>query len=248
MALPLPPAAAANPPTWSLGTEFQFYILLPLLMMAGRHTRAALLIILIAGQLGAMTVNGPISPYAPWCQKISSDFCYFPVSDLLAYRWLPFAMTPFLLGAVIAEQASKRWLPWPFAAAIAVYGCAFLAAETGLGFRDPSSRWISFAMVVLVPIAFVVLKKLSRRNSWDRLLGNLAYPLFLDHILCISITNKTEATGWHAALIFTLLALAISSSIAAIQGGIDRMRYRRRGFGALARSRTLDMPEESWPP
>jgi peptidoglycan/LPS O-acetylase OafA/YrhL len=245
MALPLPAAAAANPPTWSLGAEFQFYLLLPPVMLAGRRGRAVLLVILLAGQLAAMAVSGPISPYVPWCQKISSDFCYFPVSDLLAYRWLPFAVAPFLLGVVVAEQASDRWLPWPLAATIAMHLSVFLAAKTGIGFRDPSSLWVSSAMVLLVPIAYIILKKFSGRNTWDRILGNLAYPLFLDHILCISITNKTSATGWSAAIVFTLLALALSSSIAMFQAAIDRIRYRQRGFGALVRSATHGVPQES---
>jgi peptidoglycan/LPS O-acetylase OafA/YrhL len=238
MALPLPLAAAANPPTWSLGAEFQFYLLLPLVMIAKQRGRVVLLVIMLAGQLAAMTDSGPIEPFAPWCRLFSSDFCYFPISDLLAYRWLPLSMAPFLLGVVVAEQSSERWLPWPLTATVAVYGCAFLAGEAGLAFQSLPTLWISFAMALLVPIAYVILRQSGKPCTWDRLLGNLAYPLFLDHILCISITNKTALFGWSAGVVFTLLAVAISSCIAVLQIGIDRIRYRWRGFGALVRPRT----------
>jgi peptidoglycan/LPS O-acetylase OafA/YrhL len=242
LALPLPAAAAANPPTWSLGAEFQFYLLLPPIMMLGRRMRAALLIILLAGQIVFLGVSGPVLTYAPWCQAIGPYFCYFPVSDLLVYRWLPLAMAPFLLGTVLAEQASERWIPWPLAATAAVYFCVFLASESGAGFHNPSSLEVTSATALFVPIAYIVLTKFSSRNRWDRMLGNLAYPLFLDHILCLSITGRTGVTGWRSTLIFTLLAVVISSAIAVFQIGIDRLRYRWRGFGALARTGTQDAP------
>ena len=90
-------------------------------------------------------------------------------------------------------------------------------------------------MILLVPIAYVVLRKFNGRSRYDRILGNLAYPLFLDHILCLSITNKTHMTIWHGIFVFVFLAVAISSMIAVFQSGVDRWRYRQRGFGALAR-------------
>ena len=226
LALPLPPAAAANPPTWSLGAEFQFYVFLPLIMMLGRRARAALLIALLAAQVAFLAVPGPILTYAPWCKAIGPYFCYFPVSDLLVYRWLPIAMTPFLLGVVLAQQASGRLIPWPLTVAIAAQSCVFLAAEIGLAFRNPSALEVASAMILLVPIAYVVLRKFNGRSRYDRILGNLAYPLFLDHILCLSITNKTHMTIWHGIFVFVFLAVAISSMIAVFQSGVDRWRAR----------------------
>jgi peptidoglycan/LPS O-acetylase OafA/YrhL len=244
LALPLPPASAANPPTWSLGAEFQFYVLLPAIMMLGRRARAALLVVFLAGQMALLAVKGPILAYAPWCQAVGPYFCYFPVSDLLVYRWLPLAMTPFLLGVVLAQKSSGRLIPWPLAVAIASQFCVFLASEFGLGFRTASTLEVSSATVFLVPIAYVVLTKFNGRGRYDRVLGNLAYPLFLDHILCISITNQTRMNGWHAAMMFAILAIAISATIAWFQASIDRWRYRQRGFGALARSVDQHMPIE----
>ena len=172
-----------------------------------------------------------------------NDF-YFPVSDLLAYRWLPFAGAPFLLGVVTAEQSSDRWLPWPLAVTIAVYGSIFLAAKIGLRFRDRSCLWVSSAMVLLVPIAYVILK-FSRRNTWDRILGNLPYPLFwITYSAFRSRTNDGDGLA-RCDCIHASRALTLSSSIAIFQAGVDLIRYRQRGFGALARSATHGLPDKS---
>ena len=157
-----------------------------------------------------MAVSGRVSTYAPiWCQSISAEFCWFPVSDLLAYRWLPFAIAPFLLGVVIAERSGRRWFPSSLVAIGAAYGSIFIAVETGVGFQNAAVGEVTIAMAVLVPIAFVTLTRFSGgaqsvrgRDRGDRIVGNLA------------------------------------SFIAAFQTRIDRLRYRHRGFGALRASDT----------
>jgi peptidoglycan/LPS O-acetylase OafA/YrhL len=72
-----------------------------------------------------------------------------------------------------------------------------------------------------LPLAF----QLTRSNRVDRYLGELSYPIYLAHLLVISVALYSGWSGYRlAALILTLVAIAAVVLHEGIQKPVDRYR------------------------
>lgn len=179
------------PPSWSLGAEIQFYLLMPLLLLARLRLAAlvASVAVFLCASLGLLQ------------------------TEWFGYRLLPGVLFMFLLGSFLYDAHHavpsipallRRVLPWlaPAAAVLAAVSLAY-AGKLMLPYNRETLLGIAFA----VPLVHALACRPSR--PWDEAAGDLAFSVFLNHFLLIwAVFGKVESVAELLALIAASLALA----------------------------------------
>lgn len=208
----------AIPQAWSVSLELWFYLLAPFLL---RSNSATLFLLLVA--CGLMRV---------FACKAGLD------GDPWSYRFLPFELSFFLLGA-LAFRASQSSLYrrleelMPRALPITIFACAVSLVATYRLAPVAKLDWhltvfhLPLGLFVATAVALPALLRFSSMFRWDRWLGNLSYPIYLVHITVIWTVNAwgIPEYGKLTPLVFTLLAAVLICL--AIERPVDRYRQRR---------------------
>jgi len=187
-------------PAWSIGTEIWFYLLVPFLV----RWRWSLLAVLFIGSFACRL----------WIVEVLGryPFYFFP------------AQLIFFIGGIWAYKCYRRWgaalhesqwthfvapLNW---VAVLVYPFCF-------------SQLPSWPLYILVGISIPCMFNTSKQLHWDRLVGDLSYPVYLVHLWVGSIASRWAiANGTFVAAVSVLAALAI---FFAIERPVERFRRRR---------------------
>jgi peptidoglycan/LPS O-acetylase OafA/YrhL len=191
-------------PAWSLACEAHFYLLVPLL--SGLSTRA--LRVLLALSLGLFAFSG-----------------FLPESTFWAYIGLPGTLFTFLSGILISRQDwSALRLNYGIMTLLLLFfvGAKFFA--TGL----PTGIHINVCIGYLAAIpATAVLSQFSPKIAWDQFLGLFSYPIFLVHMLVLSIytAHCPEGNIWTY---MGLTILAAGGLVVLVERPFDALRYRVR--------------------
>lgn len=149
------------PPSWSLALEMQFYLLAPLIIMSHRLIFlmgfASLSIYMVAN-------SGVIN------------------TDIYGYRLLPGTFFMFIIGGmlqkydfyILKDGAVKTlWTLW------GLFVASFLLVYYSDQVRVPFALETLSGLIIGMPA--VALMKRLRRQNWDNVLGNIAFPVFLIH-------------------------------------------------------------------
>jgi peptidoglycan/LPS O-acetylase OafA/YrhL len=88
----------------------------------------------------------------------------------------------------------------------------------------PGLRWFYYTAAALsLPIIFAQ----SQKRDWDRWVGNLSYPVYMVHMLALSITSAV-CKGEHN--VYFVLGLTIIVSVALlhfVEAPLDKWRQSR---------------------
>jgi len=228
-------------PSWSLGAEIQFYILIPLILLLSKKTQSIIAMIFLAGQIFALAMPNNIGYMFSSCSNYPWLICDGKVSDLFGYRYLSFALGIFLMGSIC-----RHWhMGYKFGKSLvlSIFSMQliflfFILPINGL-INNVHTFPVSIGFLITIPACLVFLHFLKAGFSFGRLdfyLGKLAYPLFLSHMPAIAVVKYY--LGDHNVNIFyapecLLCAIAISLLLYFIQGYIDLLRYKIRGFGRI---------------
>ena len=154
-----------NPPAWTLDVELQYYLLVPFILFMARRSWSAIVLVAI----------GIASVYL---------FCR-PPQLLDLERWLlPWACF-FLLGYAfylsprMQALASRKLLIIPSVVAALVF--ASLSSRLGLTILLHTLAFIGVSAYLLV------LQQGRKFGRLDRLLGDLSYPTYVLHWICIQL-------------------------------------------------------------
>lgn len=229
------------PPSWSLGAELQFYLLLPLLLKASKEFRVALLYAFVLLHLFAMSLTGALGDYSAACLKLSQSACEAKASDLIGYRYLFFVGVIFILGNIAHEIYEKKSLPEGILhSVIAVYVLGFfLLFPVGKMLGNENVFAVLLGVMLFIPLSLHYLQQLRSGvapGETDKWLGKLAYPLFLSHFLGQWIVDMTWGGSAHNRFFYTqamLVSVGLAFLVALFQEWIDRKRYAYRGFGRV---------------
>lgn len=183
------------PQGWSISTELMFYLLAPLIVF--RSFSIIMLIITLAFLL-----------------RLAIYFVFGWSSDPWTYRFFPVEIGVFLLGTLSYHcyvYLQKFTFTKPVGLVIlAVYLC--LVSEWAFWQRPESFK--QFFLVIFTSIAIPFVFTLTRNWKWDRLIGDLSYPIYLLHFvvffgiipLFMSVASKWASTvGLLVTVILSIL-------------------------------------------
>ncbi len=209
-------AAASSLPilgqAWSLAIEFGFYLLAPFLLMRRTMVVVAITLASLAVRLLFSYSLGDGS-YARWWNQ-----------------FLPNEIATFLLGALgyrfYKKQLSNSTPAGPalaFLAVIVVYSMAYRSLER----YSEAGVYATFLFltVMAVPVIFAA----TRRNGFDRFVGELSYPVYLGHILFINyaFSLRMISPDWIGPAVLAGVILLSIPLVKFIEEPIARFRERR---------------------
>lgn len=207
------------PPSWSLTSEVQFYLLVPLLAVVGKRFRLGVFFLAIAVQCIGLSLKDAADP--------------------VAYRFIGGVLPAFLIGFLLAaEDRGERgavFFGWMVYLGYALFAFASRLIEHVHAF--PVLLGLIAAPYLLLASATPEQRPQGRLLAIDDALGNLSYPLFLVHFLAMFLLEKTTpfptaSTSWFAAYI--VLCLVLSAAVhGGLQDPVERWRIRSRGFASI---------------
>jgi peptidoglycan/LPS O-acetylase OafA/YrhL len=191
------------PQSWSLSIELGFYLLAPWLVARRTWTLIGILGATIALRL-VLASRG--LTFDPW-----------------TYRFFPVEVGSFVLGILIYRHRRRDApITTQRAATALLVGAALLLSLL------PESWLVRVAFYGLVAWALPLAFQLTRNNRADRYLGDLSYPVYLVHLLAISVAYYSGWSGVRLALL--ILVMTAGSAILlheVVQRPIDRLRASR---------------------
>jgi peptidoglycan/LPS O-acetylase OafA/YrhL len=153
------------PPAWSLGTELQAYLLLPLAFMYKRFAIALFMISISIQMLANFNV-------------IHTDY--------FGYRLLPGVLFIFLLGSQLKNKLSKG--------TVLAYTLIIVATSVMYSYFDAReitqvyTREVLLGIIIGIPLLSVA-NAVSFKLKFNKLTGALSYGVFLNHFLVIWILD-----------------------------------------------------------
>ena len=188
----------AIPMAWSLSLELCFYVLAPFIARRPVWQIAALMTASLAARVGAAALG-----YA---------------DDPFSYRFFPFELALFLAGVLAYRAWAARRAVWDRprmrALALAVQ-LAILAYEPLMGGAPANGFFAAprIALLVLVAGGLPAIHAWGRSKAWDRAVGELSYPLYLDQLLVFAMMSGLPSLPAHPGL-RTLAVAGVSMALA----------------------------------
>jgi peptidoglycan/LPS O-acetylase OafA/YrhL len=178
---------------WSIGVELCFYALAPLLTRNVAYI-AAMFLFSASGFAGRAWAAGFEAIHLP----------------TLAMMRAPQSLWIFMMGAALAhaclardERAMRKlWSSIGIFAAMVL----FVAIRHAALFTNPAFPWWEFiGLVAAIPFLFT----LTGGNKLDRFLGDLSYPVYVNHFLIIQIVSSFFAPN---GAVYAGLSIAIAAA------------------------------------
>ena len=201
--------------SWSLDIELQFYVLLPAVWLALKHTRNPLVVFVTVGALSL----------AGWVLNLGTG-----IETVAAYAPL------FVAGAVICSwemRAGPRLAAASVAAFMLLGAAAYSAPEFrpfvlgGSGNAEHDKMFALCWAILLAP--FVAWNVRQASGSLDRHAGNLSYSVYLIHYPLIVILREALGGDLSDAQKLAFLVLIVPVSVAfylIFDLSFERMRRR----------------------
>lgn len=211
------------PQCWTLGVEMTFYAVAPFVcrrwwLVAGLFAAG------VAVRLFVATFHPPLDPWI--------------------YRFAPSEMTMFAAGGLAYFAGRSICLRYPLLTKIAcavaiaaiatiVFGRAFVqpAIDLYFGWYYKPLMIMNLPVILLMVVSAAPLFYGTRRNSVDKMLGELSYPMYVSHILVVNLAARYVPAWLQAGNLFYVASVVVVSLILLFAITIPTDRLRKR-FGA----------------
>ncbi len=180
-----------NPPTWSLGLELTFYLIIPFIILFYKKN---LKFILCFSLIFFSVVLFTNTHY----------------TDTLGYRLIPGTLYVFLIGSLLYYDDIKNDFILKLIIVIFIFFVLFTLLNDNY-YQARFSKDVSIG--VLLGIFFINYLKKIKQNKLDIFFGNLAYGIFLNHFFIIQIVEKAFDFDIYIKISFVILVSIILSYI-----------------------------------
>jgi peptidoglycan/LPS O-acetylase OafA/YrhL len=185
---------------WSVGLEIWFYFLAPFL------TRLPSFFLVLLACLSCL-----LKAYLEW-------------KGILTYFFFPAQLWYFIVG-MIGQRVWSTYKNQIESMSWTRHIVGFVAALTLLFpfWPVPGQRWIYYAIIATsLPLLFGS----TRKIGWDRWVGNLSYPVYMTHMLVLSIITATLKMG-HPTLVLSVTLITSIFILKWVEEPLDQWRQRR---------------------
>jgi peptidoglycan/LPS O-acetylase OafA/YrhL len=192
------------PQSWTLSLELIFYALAPFLLRRRLRVIVAITAISLLARMIAYEVG---MNHDPW-----------------TFRFFPFELALFLLGA-LSYRLYLRVKSTPLLNRSAAHCVSTMIVAIVLLDHD-SHIWPLYLVVALsLPFLFLV----NQKARWDRLFGDLSYPVYLIHwpVQTAAWTTFAASSKWFAPMSLLATVAAALVLVFAVERPLDRARRRR---------------------
>lgn len=210
------------PPAWSLATEAHFYLLLPIIFLLPVRGWLTLLLVVFTIQCGSILL--PSGAYN---------------ANSFGYRYIFGVLTIFLFGYAYARRQNtifqRVYLAlWTYFLLLLVFG-----KQAELFDQDVVYELAWGGTLAMPLLALVSQVSLKRYRALDRYLGNLAYPLFICHMLAFYLAETLLGLHYRDWWLYfgasLLLSLLMAGALEQLQQRLENYRIGRRDFASLNR-------------
>lgn len=196
------------PQAWTVGIEITFYLIAPFLVR--RKLKIIILLILLSLMLRAILYYYFNLNFDPW-----------------TYRFFPTELVFFLLGIVsyhgykkiqnLSIKKTHLKLIW-----FSVLGVTIFHNFLPIPFKD--SLYLAGFFIAL-PFIFILTKNWKK----DAYIGELSYPIYISHILIVTITKSlTISNGFVLGLTYTIALIGFSLLLNNfVAKSIEKIRQKR---------------------
>ena len=212
------------PQAWTLSLELMFYIIAPLLV----KRKSWIILLLMATSLGLRF----------WAY--SNGYAHDPWD----YRFFPFEIF-FFLGGIISYKIYRKYkdinIPKPTIAFLLAAVFGYIVLYQYIPVNETFKHWsLCTAMIFAIPFLFII----SKKNKFDRFIGELSYPVYICHVLIIQALTIV-ASHFHRPKAFTLYVIitTILFSILIIKFIMDPIENFRQNRIKKKESGTEEKPQ-----
>ncbi len=194
------------PQAWTLSLEIMFYMLAPFLV---RKKAAVIAGVILASFAVRAIIGAEGLPFDPWKQ-----------------RFFPAELGFFLLGALsyaVYAKIKTANVPERLGIGLTLSYLAFLLAYQFIP-GDLVKEFFTYALTTLaLPFVFNCTKKIK----YDRMVGELSYPIYITHWTVITVTRSLFGTS-HLTELSIVFSIAVSALINAFFASrIELYRQKR---------------------
>jgi peptidoglycan/LPS O-acetylase OafA/YrhL len=182
-----------NPVTWSLETEAQFYVIIPLIMwLVFKGRNSAIRILLLLGLIvGSIFFRNEFVFSAHWGRSIFAYFVNFAIGIIVCWGYLKF----------------PKW----FKIRLWLYDIVGLLATFGLFYFYKPQHYIGNQVCFNISIALVMITAFKGyifnwfyTRPWVYIIGGMCYSIYLIHYAFLHLSVKWTKLLWIESMNYTL--------------------------------------------
>ena len=206
---------------YTIGLELIFYAFAPFIV-----TRRLSILLMLTGAAAILHFGFYFFnlPARPWQYEFFPGVLVFFLMGCLAYRLLP-----VVRGLRLPPALGFLALP------VFVAFCAVIPKGEDVFTNSPEA----FALYLLTMIALPFLFEASKNANWDRLIGDLSYPVYAVQLLVgrAMVGRPGNGTIAENLLVLVVVLLASVALVYLVERPVERLRSQiaRRGLGGLLR-------------
>jgi peptidoglycan/LPS O-acetylase OafA/YrhL len=202
------------PQAWSLALELTFYLMAPFIVRRSAWTIGSIALICFAARV--LAYAGGLQ-FDPW-----------------SYRFFPFELSLFL-GGTLAYRLYRRVKGMALGLSSRLFGYGAIAAvllfpvyDDGIPTFFSSARIGLYCYLIL---ALPALFRMTKDTGWDRMAGELSYPVYLCHLIPIQLLQGSSTLAPLPVLrAFLAIVGSVALAVAAakyIEIPLDKIRQSR---------------------